>query len=175
MTKKNSILLTLVLLLLLALIFFFLPLKQAFIFTEYRTEQPRLFYLPLGDEYGFQIRYVHSIHLSDVIETYEATEEGIIRLLSMQYEDVGIGLPGHAEEGEKLSVKDGLYTLTYDDKVIDSFTMIVGDVDADLAFRYAGNELDLKKQLERGKSYTFAVVKLSIYEMMKGDCLNGKR
>ena len=43
--------------------------------------------------------------------------------------------------------------------MIESFVMLIGDVDADLAFRYLGKELDLKKHLERGKSYTFRVAK----------------
>ena len=37
---------------------------------------------------------------------------------------------------KRLSVKDGVYTLTYDDNVIDSFVMFIGNVDAELAFRY---------------------------------------
>lgn len=91
----------------------------------------------------------------------------------MQYEDLAIGLPGYAEEGETLSVNDGVYTLTYDDNVIDSFVMLIGNVDAELAFRYLGAELDLKKQLVRGKSYTFCVKKLSIYQLLKGVNMNG--
>ena len=173
MLNKKFIPLTLVLALLLVLTLLFLPLKQSFTFTDYRTEHPRVHYIPLADEMGFQIRYVHSIHLSNVIEAYEVTKNGNIRLQSMQYEDVGIGMPGYAEEGETLSVKDGMYTLTYDDKVIDSFTMIVGDVDTDLAFRYKGVELDLKKQLKRGESYTFSIKKLSFYERLKGEKMNG--
>lgn len=103
------------------------------------------------------------------------TADRKIRLLSMQYEDLAIGLPGYAEEGETLTVQDGVYTLTYDDNVIDSFVMLVGDVDAELAFRYLRNELNLKKQLIRGKSYTFRVVNLSFYQMLKGVHMNGEK
>ena len=154
---------------------FFLPVKQAFTFTEHRTESPKLFYIPVESDNSFQIRYVHSIHLTDVIESYEITVDQKIRLVSMQYEDLAIGLPGYAEEGETLSVNNGVYTLTYNDNVIDSFVMLIGNVDAELAFRYLGNEFDLKKQLVRGKSYTFCMKKLSIYQILKGVNMNGKK
>lgn len=157
------------------LLVLFIPIKTAFTFTEHRVENPKVFYVPLESDNEFQIRYVHSIHLSNVIESYEATKDNEIRLLSMQYEDFAIGLPGNAEDGETFTMKDGLYTLTYEGNVIESFVMLIGDVDAELAFRYLGNELNLKKQLVRGKSYTFRVAKLSIYQMLKGVNMNGKR
>ena len=167
----------LILIFILQLLFFFLiPIKPAFTFTEHRTENPRRLLYPFEKvRTEFQIRYVHSIHLTDVIESYEVTADQKIRLLSMQYEDLAIGLPGYAEEGETFTVQDGVYTLTYDDNVIDSFVMLIGDVDAELAFRYLGKELNLKKQLVRGKSYTFRVAKLSFYQMLKGVNMNGKR
>lgn len=159
----------------LLLTIFFIPIKQAFIFIEYRTDTPRLFYVLLNDDDSFQIRYVHSIHLTDVIESYEVTKDGKIRMVSMTYENLAIGLPGAAEEGETFSVKDGKYTLSYDNNVIDSFTMRIGDVDADLAFRYRGHEINLKQQLERGMSYTFRVTKLSCFQMLRGVNIDGKR
>jgi len=156
-------------------ILFFIPIKSAFTFTEHRMDNAKVHYVPLKNTNSFQIRYVHSIHLTDVIEFYEVIANQKIRLLSMQYENLAIGLPGYAEKGETLTMQDGVYTLTYDDSVIDSFVMLIGDVDAELAFRYLGNELNLKKQLIRGKSYTFRVVKLSFYQMLKGVNMNGKR
>ena len=151
------------------------PVKRAFTFTETRTDNPELVYLPIKDDSEFQIRYVHSIFLTNVYETYRVQSDNSLKFLAMRYEDVGIGLPAYAEEGETLSVtKDGIYTLTYKDKVIDSFVLYIGDVDAQLAFRYKGIEKDLKAYLERGHSYEFCVKKLTLYELMKGVNLNGK-
>ncbi len=173
MVRKKHVPLTLVLVLLLVLTLLFLPLKQAFTFTHVHAENANVHYILLEEEQTFQIRYVHSIHLTNVIETYEVTANDEIRFVSMEYEDVAIGLPGYAEEGETLTVKDGLYTLTYDDKVIDSFTMIVGDVDADLAFRYKEVEIDLKQHLKRGESYEFAIKKISFFDRVRGEKMNG--
>lgn len=173
MRKKRINLTILLLLLLIALIFFFLPIQKAFTFTEYRTDYPAVYYLKLSEETEFQIRYVHSIFLSNVLETYQVVRGDNIKMLSMKYEDVGIGLPGYAEEGESLTVKDGVYTLTYDNRTIESFVLYVGDVDADLAFRYEQHEYDLKQHLTRGKSYLFRIERISLFQMMKGANLNG--
>ncbi|QTD41249.1 DUF1850 domain-containing protein [Sporosarcina sp. Te-1] len=173
MGKKGITLTILLLLLLLTLIFFFLPFQKAFTFTEYRTDHPAVFYLKQQEEKEFQIRYVHSIFLSNVLETYRVVQRDHIKMLSMEYEDVGIGLPGYAEEGESLTVEEGVYTLTYDNRTVKSFVLYVGDVDADLAFRYQQHEYDLKQYLTRGESYEFQIEWLTLFQMMKGVNLSG--
>lgn len=155
--------------------FFFMPIKKVLLFTETRAENGEMFYVLLDQGEKFEIRYVHSIHLTDVVESYEVTRDELIRMLSMSYENLSIGLPGEAGEGEILELKDGVYTLTYKDRVIDSFRLHIGRVDADLALRYAGVEIDLKKYLEKGKSYEFKVHKMTVYQLMKGEKLHGER
>ena len=160
---------------LLGILLFLVPIKQAFTFTETRTDNPVMAYEFVSDDMKFQIRYVHSIFLTDVVETYRLQPDESLKFLTMRYEDVGIGLPAYAEEGESLDVsEEGIYTLTYEDKVIDSFVLYIGNVDAQLAFRYQGNETDLKTILQRGKSYEFRVKKLTFIEILKGVNLNGK-
>lgn len=162
-------------LILLVTLALFLPLHKVFTFTEYRSDQPKTYYIKLEDEQEFQIRYVHSVFLTDVIESYRITGKSAIQFISMQYEDVGIGLPGYAEEGETLEINNGMYTLSFNHNVIDSFVLYVGDVDADLAFRYENKEINLKNYLKRGKSYAFRVQRQSFYEMMKGVNMNGEK
>ncbi len=153
-----------------------IPFKLAFTFTETRTDQPEMTYRLLSNETEFQIRYVHSIFLTDVLETYKVERDQSIKFLTMRYEDVGIGLPGYAEEGETLTItEEGIYTLTYEEKVIDSFVLYIGNVDAQLAFKYQGIETNLKAYLKRGHSYEFRVKRLTLYELMKGVNLNGKK
>lgn len=172
---KKVIPLTLFFIVSCASIIFLLPIKQVFLFTETRTNTPERFYVPIKSERKFQIRYVHSIHLSDVIENYEVTKLNKIRLLSMTYEDVAIGLPGHAEKGETLTFENGLYTLSYDEKYLDNFIIYIGTVDADLTFRYLEHEIDLKAYVSKGKSYKFQTTKLSLYQMMKGVNMYGEK
>lgn len=170
---KRYIIGGIILLTTLLLLYLFVPRKEAFVFTETRTEKPMHYYMLLDDERKFEIRYVHSIHLTDVIEQYEVTKEHHLRLLEMSYENLAIGMPSEAGDGETLKLKDGVYTLQYSDREIESFRLHIGRVDEDLALRYKGRETDLKKQLSKGKSYEFQVKKLSYYQLWKGERLNG--
>ncbi|MFD1206039.1 DUF1850 domain-containing protein [Sporosarcina contaminans] len=172
MNKRILLSLILVNMLIIVLVFF-LPLFKVFTFSDHRSDHPKIYYILMEDEQAFEIRYVHSIFLSNVFEQYRVTPRDQIQFLSMNYEDVGIGLPGYAEQGETLTVEDGIYTLTFENRVVDSFVLFVGDVDADLAFRYKGEEVNLKKHLTKGKSYLFEVERISLYDMMKGVKLNG--
>ena len=151
----------------------FFPFAEAFTFTETRTETPQLFYVTKENTNQFQFIYTHSIHLSDVIENY-VVKDGDIQLHSMEYSDVAIGMPGYAEEGERLEYKDGEYTLFYDNKTLEGFTIYIGDVDHSLRFLYGESSYDLKKSLKRGKSYLFEVRKLSLFDILKGAKLNGR-
>lgn len=157
-----------------AIVFLFLPILPAFTFLETRTDQPTLYYTLMEDNIHFQMTFTHSIHLSEVIEAYEVQPSYDIRLESMKYSDVAIGMPAHAEEGQTLIYEDGIYTLYYDDALLPNFTLFIGDVDYSLNFVYQEKQFDLKKELTRGKSFLFEVKKISLYEKMKGVELHGK-
>lgn len=173
--KRWKIPLGLVISLLLIIVLLSIPMKQAITFTEARTEDPMIAYQFIGEDMEFQIRYVHSIFLTDVLESYRIQPDNSLKFLTMRYEDVGIGLPAYAEVGETLELSNnGIYTLTYEDRVIESFILYIGDVDAELALRYEGDEINLKSILRRGKSYEFSIKKLTLIEILKGVNLNGK-
>ncbi len=149
-------------------IIIFLPLQKVFAFTETRIDSPKVHYIPFAADDAFRIRYTHSIHKSDVLEYYQCVEEKRIQMLGMEYEDLAIGMPGYAEENQTLTQRDGKYFLQFDNEVIDNFTIFIGDLDLDLVFVYKNDEYDLKKDLQRGKSYLFEVKRLSLYERWKG-------
>ncbi|ALC85959.1 hypothetical protein AM499_09060 [Bacillus sp. FJAT-22090] len=152
----------------------FIPMWTVFVFTETRNENSVLHYIPISEEKDFQIIFTHSIHLTDVIESYRVEDTNKIRLMSMKYSDVAIGMPSYPEEGQKLNYQDGIYTLQYDDAVLQNFTLYIGDVDYPLSFKYKNKIFDLKTNLVRGKSYLFEVKKISLVEKMKGVRLNGR-
>lgn len=156
-------------------LFLFAPLWTVFSFTETRTDSPQLHYLSVHDEKLFQIKFTHTIHLTDVIESYELVPENLIRLVSMEYEDVAIGMPSYAEAGQTLTYENGVYTLRYDDVMLNDFTLYIGSVDYDLLFLYEGQQIDLKKELTKGNSYLFQIRKISLYEKMKGVKMHGRK
>jgi len=149
-------------------IFIFLPLQKVFAFTETRIDNPVVHYLPFAGDDAFGIRYTHSIHKSDVLEYYRSVAGNRIQMLGMEYEDLAIGMPAYAEENQTLTQRDGKYFLQFHKEIIDNFTIYIGDLDLDLVFVYKNHEYDLKKDLQRGKSYLFEVKRLSLYERWKG-------
>lgn len=158
-----------------SILLLFTPFWTVFSFIETRTESPKIHYVSVKKEKSFQIKYTHSIHLTDVMESYELEPNRDIRLVSMEYEDVAIGMPSYAEEGQSLTYENGIYTLRYDNVIIKDFTLYIGNVDYDLLFLYEGQMIDLKKELTKGNSYLFQVQEISLYEKMKGEKLNGRK
>lgn len=146
----------------------FIPSRTAFVFEQTRTEQPMMHYVLIDEDIAFQIRYTHSIHQTDVWEYYRITADDAIRFVQMTYDKTAIGMPATADKGQTLTLENGMYTLRFDDTVIDDFTVLIGDIDADLSFYYAGQQYDLKEQLQRGESYRFSIQHLSLYERVKG-------
>ncbi len=165
MRKRKLIILGIVLIF--VLIIAIIPYKWSFVFFEQRTTHP-VAYLPLENENTFQIRYTHSIHLSDVIETYKVTKNHVIQLSALEYEDFAIGMPSGAGKGENFVEKDGKYYITNMSQMLPSFNILIGDVNRDLAFRYLGHEHNLKDYLTRGETYTFQVARLSLVDQLRG-------
>ena len=74
-------------------------------------------YIPLYGEYHFKIKYTHSIHLSDVVESYKITPTQKIQQYELMYEDFSIGMPSNAEEGETFEEINGSYYIKNMDRV----------------------------------------------------------
>lgn len=165
--KKRTILSFGVIMISIFILSAFIPYKWSFVFFEQRTTHP-VAYLPLQNEKSFQIRYTHSIHLSDVLETYKVSESHNIQLSSLEYEDFAIGMPSGAGKGENFVERDGKYYITNMSQVFPSFDLHVGDIERDLAFRYVDYEYNLKNYLTRGETYTFQVARMSLVDQVKG-------
>lgn len=142
-------------------------MQRAIVFTETKTASPSVYTLPLNNGHDVAIRYTHSIHLSDVTEHYTIEGERF-RMRYMTYSDTAIGMPAAAEEGQTLSIQDGVYTLAFEKSYIENFTLYIGDIDLDLALLYNEQPIALKDTLTRGHSYDVSVQKLSFYEIVRG-------
>lgn len=157
-----------IILVFLSVIVWFIPFERSITFTETRVQKPVQHFLPLKDENEFQMIFTHSIHLTDVTESYKVLPTNELQLLAMEYTDVAIGMPGHAEEGQTLQYEDGVYTLQYNDAKLENFTLHIGNVDYKLNLQHRGKIIPLKKHLVRGKSYMVTIQKLSLYDKLKG-------
>lgn len=168
MVRKRTLIIVLAFLCICLNIVIFLPFQKVFAFTETRINDPIVHYIPLTTEDAFDIRYTHSIHKTGVLEHYKRVDGTSIQMLGMEYESLAIGMPSYAEENQTLTERNGKYFLQFDNKVIENFTIYIGDLDLDLVLDYEDYEYDLKKDLQRGKSYLFEVKRLSLYEQWEG-------
>ena len=159
-------LLILIALILISSAIFLIPLKRSIVFIDSDTE--RLAAYSLLTQSHFKIKYTHSIHLSDVIESFEVLPDNTLKMIELEYEDFNIGMPSNAGEGEVFVEKDGKYFIKNMDRQLPEFRILIGDVDAGLSLIKNGNEYDLKKTLVRGKTYTFRVQRLSYFQQLKG-------
>jgi len=168
--KKKRAGLMLIALSSLLLLLAFVPFQKNYVFIQNDTAAIAA-YLPLA-EASFQIKYTHTIHRSDVLESYQVLKDDSLMATGLEYEHFNIGMPSDAAEGEIFSEQDGKYRITNMARKLPDFRLFIGDVDADLIFLTANKEIDLKKALERGRSYTLKVQRLSFIQQLKGVNLN---
>lgn len=164
--KKKRAFLYLVGLLLFFVILTSVPLGKNVVFISNYNNRVAA-YVPLA-EASFQIKYTHTIHRSDVLESYKVLKDGSLMVTELEYEDFSIGMPANAEKGELFTEKDGKYRITNMARKLADFRLFIGDVDAELTFLTGNEEFNLKKVLERGESYTVKVERLSIIQQLEG-------
>ncbi len=165
-TRIQKILLLISALILISSLIVWIPSQRYYVFIDNESENLAA-YIPVESRL-FQIIYTHSIHLSEVIESYKVTDNNELMMTELEYEDFNIGMPSNAGEGEIFVEKDGKYFIKNMTKKLPEFRLFVGDVDAGLSFKTKGSRVDLKGTLERGKSYTFRVERLSLVQLRKG-------
>lgn len=149
------------------IIFVFIPYKQALVF-EYQNTGKVLAYIPLIKEQTFKIKYTHSIHLSDVLESYHITKDGDIRQYELMFEDFAIGMPSGANEGEIFEKKDGKYYIKNMNIVFPHFDLRIGQVIANHTVIFKEKEYPLTNYIKPGTWVRVHVMKLSYIQQLKG-------
>ncbi|MCM3707082.1 MULTISPECIES: DUF1850 domain-containing protein [Cytobacillus] len=166
--KRGIRILSLVILIAITIaIIFFIPIKQAVVF-EYQNKGNVIAYFPLNEGSVFKIKYTHSIHLSDVVESYTITEDGNINLFELVYEDFSIGMPENASEGEIFEQKDGKYYIKNMKRVLPSFDLRLGKVRANHRLIFKDKEYVLSNYIEPGTWVRIKAKKINLFEGVKG-------
>lgn len=165
--KKQHIIIFLVPLVALIIILALIPFKQALVF-EYQNTKKILAYILMSEEKKFKIKYTHSIHLSDVVESYIVTKDGQIQQYELMYEDYAIGMPSNASEGEIFEQKDGKYYIKNMKLVFPFFNLRIGQVVANHTVIYKNGEYALSDYMEPGTSVRIKIAKLNFFQQLKG-------
>lgn len=165
--KSRQIILYLFIFFVLIMIQAFIPLQQAIVFQPNHSTA-KLAYLPVKDDFQFQIKYTHSIHLSDVVESYAITDKRMIQQYELMYEDFSIGMPANAENGEIFEQVNGKYYIKNMKLVLPYFHLRIGQVRANHRVIYKNKEYPLSRVLQPGTSVKVEIKKLNFFQQWKG-------
>lgn len=163
--KNHMIVISIISILL--ILFAFIPLKQAIV-IEPRDSALRLAYIPVEDEAYFKIKYTHSIHLTDVVESYKVLPNHKIQQYELMYQDFAIGMPSDSMEGETFVQKDGKYYIKNMKRVFPSFYIRIGQVRANHRLIYHKKEYPLARVIKPGASVKIEIRKLNFFQQLKG-------
>jgi hypothetical protein len=168
--KTVVLLLTIPLLLFIAFLFFY-PYKQVVAFT-YEDQEQVLVYLSVQQDKTFQIKYTHSIHLSDVLESYRLTDKQII-LTELSYEDFAVGMPSNADGHEVFEEIDGTYYIRNMNRSFPFIDLRIGQVRANHRLIYQDQTYALSNYIMPGSWVRISPKKITLWQQLKGVNING--
>lgn len=150
---------------LLAVAVLFLPFRQVLAFEK---DGRVAAYIPISQGDTFAIRYTHSIHRSDVEETYKVLADGTIEQIALTYEDTAVGMPANAAPGEIFTLRNGKYYITGMERKFPSILLSIGRVVANHRVVYEGKMVTLKTVIPPGSIVRIKVTRLSLVQCWKG-------
>lgn len=141
--------------------------SQYVLVIEPMPEKKNLYYLPVSESDHFQLQFIHSVHLSEVIEEYKLQGEQLdpVRLI---YEDTAIGMPSNAGEGETFEMKNGKYYISDLQGVHSSLDLNIGQVEAEHTINYKENSYLLKDSIEAGTWIRITPRNVSNWKLWRG-------
>jgi hypothetical protein len=168
---KVAVILLFVSLLLFFFFLFFIPYKQVIAFT-YEDKEHLLAYVSLKNDQTFQLKYTHSIHLSDVLESYRIDDKQFT-LTELAYEDFAVGMPSNAEKGEVFEEKDGVYYIKNMNRSFPFIDLRIGQVRANHRLIYQHTTYTLSNSIKPGTWVRISLKKITLWQQWKGVNING--
>lgn len=168
MSKRQKFLtLSIFIIIIIIIILAFIPQYQALVFQP-NDSKADLAFIPIKDETTFQIKYTHSIHLSDVVESYKITPSQKLEQVELMYEDFAIGMPSNAEAGETFEQINGSYYIKNMKRIFPFFHLRIGQIIANHTVIFNNKEYPLSQTIVPGTSVKVEIRKLNYFELWKG-------
>ncbi|MGF2614404.1 DUF1850 domain-containing protein [Rossellomorea vietnamensis] len=151
------------------------PFKTCIVMESLKKESKEVLVpFPVDNQAEFSILYTHSIHLSDVLETYKVDKKSNIVQTTLVYEDTAIGMPGGATGKEVFErTEDGKYKISNLNRIFPHIDISIGQVAANHRFIYNEKVYRLADYFEKGTLIRMSVKKQSLFQLWKGVILNG--
>ncbi|CAM4055994.1 DUF1850 domain-containing protein [Lederbergia lenta] len=146
----------------------FIPFRSSIVIEDGNTGKV-LAYFPLQQtDRIFHIKYTHSIHLTDVKETYQVLEDGTIQQNELMYEDTAIGMPSNAEYGETFEIKNGKYYIRNMARDFSNIHMRTAQVVGEHHLEVNNNDFLFSSIVDPGSLVTIRERKLALWQIWKG-------
>jgi hypothetical protein len=149
------------------LIILFTPIQKALIF-EYENSGKVLAYIPVNESDTFQLKYTHSIHLTEVVDLYKVTKANQIKQYEMVYEEFAIGMPENASNGEIFVQKDGKFYIKNMNRIFPFFDLRTGKVRANHTLVYEGKDYPLSSFIKPGTWIRIQIKSIHLWQKWKG-------
>ncbi|MGX1194647.1 DUF1850 domain-containing protein [Metabacillus sp. SLBN-84] len=154
----------------LVILIFIIPFKKTAAF-HFEDTNRLLAYISVQESDTFQIKYTHSIHLTDVIETYELSNKQI-KQMELSYETFAVGMPSGPEGEEIFERKDGRYIISNMNRTFPFFDLSTGQVVANHRVVYKGKEYELKKYIKPGTWVRVSYETMNLFQLLRGVKIN---
>ncbi len=159
----------LILLLISVMLYLFIPFKQVLSIEEGNTKNVQAYVErkhmeQLGD---FDIHYIHSIHGSPVVESYQIQNNTIIQQ-RITYEEFAVGMPSN-DDGEGTFIQqDGHYMITDMNRIFPYLDIRIAQVMPDHGLRIRGQFIPFEEIAKPGSWVRLTVRTISIWQKLKG-------
>lgn len=148
---------------------------QSAIVVELGNTGRVLAYFPLQKkDRTFHIQYTHSIHLTDVKETYTVLDDGTIRQVELMYENTAIGMPSNAEEGEIFEMKNGKYYIRNMKRNFPNIHMRTAQVVGEHQMIIGSQKFLFSAIVDPGSLVVIRERKLALWQILKGVNIIGR-
>ncbi|USK34975.1 DUF1850 domain-containing protein [Bacillus sp. F19] len=152
------------------ILIFFIPFKKTVAF-HFEDTSKLLAYLSVNEMDTFQVRYTHSIHLTDVVETYELSNKQI-KQIELSYDTFAVGMPSGPEGEEVFERKNGRYIISNMNRTFPFIDLSTGQVVANHRAVYKGKEYELKKYIEPGTWVRISYETMNLFQLFRGVKMN---
>ncbi|RST75254.1 DUF1850 domain-containing protein [Siminovitchia acidinfaciens] len=151
-----------------AMILLAVPITDAITIQSPKEDNILAYFTLRETENSFKIVYTHSIHHSEVRESYLVENNGRIRQTELEYEDTAVGMPSNAEEGEIFRMKDGKYHIENMNREFDWIDLGIGQVSAKHRLIVKGKVTPFSAFAKPGSIVRIKKRKLSFWQQWKG-------
>ena len=114
----------------------------------------------------FDVRWIHSVTLQPVVETYRLEAPGRIPIVKMTFDEFGPNLPAHPEFNQYWVIEDGEFNVLGYNLVFDRVPVTIGAVVADHTLVYNGRWIRLKDVYRPGGYVHIGLAKKTIGQFL---------